>query len=59
MKETTEYKLVKTITAEENRKAILVALGKVSLFMSAMYAGMYGFFYTMLWFNNLTDVWLS
>ena len=49
IQETTEYRMVKMLTAKENRKAILLAVGKVSLSMMCMYAGMYGFMYFLLW----------
>lgn len=43
------YYFVTKLTAKENRKAILRALWQVPLFMGAMYGGMYGFFYFLLW----------
>jgi fluoride ion exporter CrcB/FEX len=49
IQETTEYRMVKMLTAKENRKAIYIALAKVSLSLACMYAGMYGFMYFMLW----------
>lgn len=49
IQETTEYRMVKMITAQKNRKAVLNALWKVPLSMACMYAGMYGFMYFLLW----------
>ena len=49
IQETTEYRMVKMLTAQENRKAVLNALWKVPLSMACMYAGMYGFMYFLLW----------
>lgn len=53
IKETEEYRIVKQLTSQENKKAILNALWKVPLGMAVMYASMYGFMYFMLFIWNL------
>ena len=53
IQETEEYRLVKQLTAKENKTAIINALWQVPLLMASMYAGMYGFLYFFLWLMKL------
>ena len=53
IQETEEYRLVKQLTARENRRAIINALWQVPVVMGTMYAGMYGFLYFFLWLMKL------
>jgi len=53
IQETEEYRLVKQLTSEENRKAVLNAAWQVPLTMGVLYAGMYGFMYFFLWLVKL------
>lgn len=53
IQETEEYRLVKQLTSEENRKAVLNAAWQVPLTMGVLYASMYGFMYFFLWLVKL------
>ncbi len=53
IQETEEYRLVKQLTAKENRTAIKKALWQVPAAMFTVYAGMWGFMYFILWIWNL------
>lgn len=53
MQKTEQYRIVKQLTADENRELIRKALWQVPIAMGAMYAGMYAFMYLFLWLVRL------
>ena len=52
IQETTEYRIVKQLTAKENKEAIKKGFVLVSLGMAIMYGSMLGFFNLLIWVWN-------
>jgi hypothetical protein len=55
MENTTEYILIKEITAKENRKNLFKVIGYSALSGIFGVAVMYFFLYFILWANEITD----
>ena len=53
IQETEEYRIVKQLTSEENKRLLRKAVWQVPIAMATMYTGMYTFMYLFLWLVKL------